>query len=112
MVPGEVRQLMQGSGVVAGLGALLEFAPYAVGFDGLFVPIPCKSLNTDHGEIAAETTETFDQRYLCSGPSRRQRSGQAPRARTNDQDLGLMDDTDIAGWFVDRGCGVCHRVLA
>jgi hypothetical protein len=85
-----------------GLRTLLEFTPDAPGLDGRLMPVPGQALDADHGEVAAEAPEPFQQGDLGAGPRRRDRRGETAGAAADDKHLGAMHDVDpcarARGW--------------
>jgi len=83
------------------VGALLELAADTVGLHGLLVAVPRHALDTDHGDVAAEATETLDQRDLGAGARGGERGRKTPGTRPHHQHVGAMHDVDLARGLAD-----------
>ncbi len=62
-----------------------------------FVAVPADALDPDLGHVPAEAAVAVEERRLRAGPSGRERSREAARAAADDEDVGLVDDVDLAG---------------
>src|SRR5262249_7318960 len=78
-----------------------ELAPETPGLDGPLMPVPGQALDADHGEVAAEAPEPFQQGDFGAGPRRRDRRGQAAGAAADDEHPDAVHDVDRARRLVD-----------
>ena len=79
------------------LGAIFKFAAQPACFDGLFLAIPFKSLNTHSGVVTPKTPKAFHKgcfhTHACGG--------QSTGARPNHQNISFIDDINLFCRFCD-----------
>src|SRR5208283_363387 len=61
--------------------------------------VPCHAFHSDHGNVATEAAEAFNQCYICAGASRANCRSQ-PAGSSSDYDhIGFMNYVNFANWL-------------
>jgi hypothetical protein len=79
----------------------LELATDPVRLNRLFVAVPRHSFDADSGDVAAETAESLDKGDIDPGSGRCKSSRQSGWARTDHENVGLVNDVDLSSGLSD-----------